>query len=250
MAGGLLFHRLKFAHVSALVCAAALMVALRCGGGIRKFALASAMIAGISIAVFPYARAAIVALICGVVAVYGCERRSLVRAAVATIVLVCLGGIVVGSVAPLRHRFVSALTEQGNGQREHLLRAAFRAIDQHPWTGIGLGQFRPSKFAGVDAPKEIIDHPGKAHNQLVSIAAEVGVGGAIVFLVMLGSLLRRAWKTSYGSMTMGAVCIFAVLSTTHDPLFHAPFSMALVLAIGLGLRDQRVGDSGPTSTPT
>ena len=146
--------------------------------------------------------------------------------------------------------FVSALTEQGNGQREHLLRAAFRAIDQHPWTGIGLGQFRPSKFAGVDAPKEIIDHPGKAHNQLVSIAAEVGVGGAIVFLVMLGSLLRRAWKTSYGSMTMGAVCIFEVLSTTHDPLFHAPFSMALVLAIGLGLRDQRVGDSGPTSTPT
>ena len=47
---------------------------------------------------------------------------------------------------------------------------------------------------------------------------------------------RRQWS-HYGALTQGAIALFALLSLAHDPLFQAPVSMALMLAIGLGLKD-------------
>lgn len=83
--------------------------------------------------------------------------------------------------------------------------------------------------------EHVKDNPGKAHNQYLSMAAETGIPGAIFFVILLGWFMAQARTRPYGALTQGAIVFFAIVSLAHDPLFQAPVSMALVLAIGLGL---------------
>jgi len=52
---------------------------------------------------------------------------------------------------------------------------------------------------------------------------------------LLVSLVRKARVAPLGALTIGCIGLFVVLSLVHDPLFQAPFSMGLVLMLGLGL---------------
>src|SRR5262249_57638826 len=63
MAGGLLFHRLKFAHVGGLAVLASCVLGLAARGALRALGLACALIGFVSVLEFPYARAASVALL-------------------------------------------------------------------------------------------------------------------------------------------------------------------------------------------
>ncbi|HSP77740.1 MAG TPA: hypothetical protein VLQ93_04390, partial [Myxococcaceae bacterium] len=63
MAGGLLFHRLKFSHMGGLAVAFALGVGLRLRGRRRAAALVVAAVGLVSVGLFPDARAASVALV-------------------------------------------------------------------------------------------------------------------------------------------------------------------------------------------
>ncbi len=234
MAGGLLFHRLKFGHVSGLVVVAALAAARHLGGRWRVAALAAASVGFVAVWLFPYARMAAVAMTVGagvaVVLASGSPRRALMG--VALMGLVGLGAI--AAIAPLRARFASALTDQGSGQRTQHLQAGLEAVRQHPLVGVGAGQFTPAKFGDEAMAEHVRANPGKAHNQFVSIAAEAGVPGGLGFLALLAWLAARAWRRALGPLAVGALALFATLSLAHDPLFQAPVSMALVLALGLG----------------
>ena len=69
-----------------------------------------------------------------------------------------------------------------------------------------------------------------------SIAAEAGVIGLLLFLWLLVFLARSLkLDTTAGAAGAGALAFFVLLSLTHDPLFQAPFSMALALALGASL---------------
>ncbi len=245
MAGGLLFHRLKFAHVSSLTVLALTALGFRAAGRDRALLWGAAGVGFLSIWLFPYARmaaaAATAALALAVVLGSGNRRRALLASAV----VLALGGLSVGLVAPLRARFESALTAQGNGDRAELLATGLRAVSDHPWVGLGPGQFRPAKYATAATPVYVKENPGKAHNQLVSMAAETGVPGAVLFAVLLLSLAWRARQGPGGDLAFSALAFFAVLSTAHDPLFQAPFSMALVLTLGAA-----ASSSFPARRPT
>ena len=81
------------------------------------------------------------------------------------------------------------------------------------------------------------EHRGKSHIQFLSIAAEQGVPGLVAFLVMLAAVARRLRPGNpAGVAAIGALVFFLMLSTLHDPLYHAPFSMALVLMLAAGVR--------------
>lgn len=116
--------------------------------------------------------------------------------------------------------------------------AGVEAVRQHPFVGIGPGQFRPSKFSDPTMAEHVKDNPGKAHNQYLSMAAETGIPGAIIFVALLVWLAAIARSRPYGALTQGSIVFFALLSLAHDPLFQAPVSMALMLAIGLGLAER------------
>lgn len=237
MGGGLLFHRLKFGHVSGLMVAAAIGASRHLAGRWRVAALAAAGFAFVAVWLFPYARMAAVAMTVGAGATLvlgsGSPRRALLG--VALMGLVGVGAI--AAIAPLRARFASAFTDQGSGQRTQHLQAGLEAIRQHPLVGVGAGQFTPAKFGGEAMAEHVRANPGKAHNQFVSVAAEAGVPGGFGFLALLAWLAARAWRRPLGPVTVGALALFVTLSLAHDPLFQAPVSLALVLCVGLGLSE-------------
>lgn len=235
MGGGLLFHRLKFGHVSGLAIVGAVVAARYLTGRARLAAIALGTFGFIAVWVFPYARMGAVSMTIAVGLTVALTSVSPARALAVCAGLGFVGVIVVLSIAPLRARFASGLTDQGSGQRTQHMAAGVEAVRQHPFVGIGPGQFRPSKFSDPNMAEHVKDNPGKAHNQYLSMAAETGVPGALIFVAVLGWLAAIARKRPYGALTQGSIAFFAVLSLAHDPLFQAPVSMALMLAIGLGL---------------
>lgn len=235
MAGGLVLHRLKFANGVGLGAVFALGMGLRLEGRRRQVALGLACVGLVSVVLFPYARSASVSLVAaaGVVVLVGLPRRVALVACVGLVGVV--GGAVVG-YAPLRERFSYAATEEGSGGRSSLLEAGLRAVRAHPVVGVGAGRFQARRWATEDMPEQVREHPGKAHNQYLSMAAEAGVPGAVLFVVMLAWLLRLLpLERPEGLGALGALVFFCLLSLTHDPLFHVQVSQGLMLVLGAGL---------------
>ncbi len=247
MAGGLLFHRLKFSHIGGMVVAFALGVGLHLGGRRRAAALALAAVGLVAVGLFPYARAASVALVAvmGLVVVLGLPRRVGLPACAAVL---GLAGLTLALNQPLRERFLNSTTEKGSGSRTALLETGLCAVRQHPLTGVGAGRFQARLYATPDMPQQARDHVGKSHNQFVSIAAEAGLPGALLFGVLLGWLAWRfPLKRPEGLGALGALAFFCLLSLLHDPLFHVQASQALALVLGAGLSGppRRQGDGVP-----
>lgn len=235
MGGGLPMHRLKFAHVGGLVVAVAFAVGLRTRGRTRLAALAVAALGLLSIGLFPYARAAAASLVLALVllVLLGLPRRAGLATAAALLVGAALA---LALHEPLRARFLSSATSEGSGGRAEILATGWRTLRAHPVAGVGPGRFRLSRFAAPDAPEHVRMHAGKTHNQLLSLAVETGVPGALLFVVLLVALARRLPRAQpLGLGALGALGFFCVLSAVHDPLFHAQFSLALPLVIGAGL---------------
>jgi O-antigen ligase len=234
MAGGLLFHRLKFAHVGGLSVLGSLVLGLVVRSRMCAFWLATAAIGFVSVLLFPYARAASAALVlsaCVPFALIGL-RSGRGRLIVVAFAAVTLAGV--SAYRPTRDRFLGALTATGSGDRREILSTGARAVREHPIVGVGLGQFRPSYFGSATTPQHVIDNPGKAHNEFLSIAAETGVPGLMLFILLLGFLARSfSPRRALGVLGFSALAFFVILSLAHDPLIHAPFSMALSLSLGV-----------------
>jgi len=235
MAGGLLFHRLKFSHIGGMAVAFALGVGLHLKGRRRTAALVVAAVGLVSVGLFPYARAASVALVAvmGLVVLLGLPRRVALPACAAVL------GLAVLTLAvnrPMRERFLNSSTEKGSGSRSALLETGLCAVRANPVTGVGPGRFQARLWATPDMPDQAREHPGKAHNQFVSMAAETGVPGAILFVLLLGWVAWRLPRNRpEGLGALGALVFFCLLSLLHDPLFHVQASQALVLILGAGL---------------
>ena len=234
MAGGLLFHRLKFAHVGGLWVLGFLVLGAADRGRARAFWWATSAIGFVSILAFPYARAASLALVLSAsltLALIGTSRH---RAGLAAFVLATLTVAAVFAYRPTRERFLTGLTSSGSGDRREILFTGVRAVTEHPIAGVGLGQFRPSYFGSATTPQYVLDNPGKAHNQFLSMAAEIGIPGGLLFLLLL-IWLGRSFnpRDPLGLFGLSALAFFALLSLAHDPLIHAPFSMALSLSFGV-----------------
>lgn len=237
MAGGLSFHRLRFAHVGTLAALTTLSFGLLAAGRRKVVLLGLAVAGGLSVFLFPMARAASAALVLSMalVLLLASSEAKRARAALLGAGLLFLGGLGAAVHGPLRERLLLSASGAGNGERGALLRTGLRAIAAYPIAGAGLGQFRPSRFADESTPKEVLEHPGKAHNQFVSIAAETGLVGLLLFLAALIAMWRRlSVRDPLGIAARGAIAAFVLLGLLHDPLFHSAFGLAWGLIVGAG----------------
>jgi O-antigen ligase len=245
MAGGLLFHRLKFSHVGGLAVAFAVGLGLRFQGKRRVVALAVAAVGLLSITLFPYARAGLVALVAavGLMVLRGLPWRMALVACGAVVGLVLLTFAV---NRPLRERFLTSNTAEGSGDRASLLETGLSAVRAHPLSGVGPGRFQARRFATPDMPSAVREHRGKSHNQYLSMAAETGVLGALLFVVLLAWL---AWRLPAarpeGLGALGALAFFVLLGLLHDPFFHVQASQAFALVLGAGFS----GPPAPSGRP-
>ncbi len=252
MAGGLLLHRLKFAHVGAvtvvLMSAATLSFQRAKKASQGPFGSTKTEVSGThssgpssvgsslwrsasaigfaSVLIFPHARAASVALVIALLIIgWKATRQPWVGVAI-----IVLGAGLSLSMPSVRDRFARALSGDEPGDRTSLRNAGILALKEHPLTGLGQGRFLPRHYVGPDAPESVLSHSGKTHNQLLTIAVEGGIISALLFLIVLATLLKRGWFGS-GAL-LGVAVLLVVLGVLHDPLFHPEVSLAFMLAFG------------------
>lgn len=235
MGGGLAFHRLKFAHVTGLAAVALTWLAARRETPRRPLVAALGLFAFVAVWVFPAARMGAVAMTVAVAVTLLLASPSKRRALGLALGLAAVAVLVLLAAPSARARFVTAFSAEGNGFRGQLLGAGLEAVRRHPVTGVGPGRFHPRDFGGPEMDVHVRQHPGKAHDQFVSMAAETGAVGGLLFVWLCVWLALRARRLERGALALGALAQFATLSLVHDPLFHATYSLALMLLVGLGL---------------
>lgn len=246
LAGGLLFHRLRFAHVTMLAATVALAVALRGRGRVRAVAGTCAAVALVSVALFPGARAAFVAGLAACALQLALGAGSVRRALAWLGVLVALGGALLALSPALRTRLAAAASTEGSGDRAGLAAGGLAAAGAHPLVGLGAGRFRVSEWAPESATQAAREHGGKAHNQFLTVAAEGGAVALLLFLALLAWLgAHLAWGGAWGRAALGPLALLVLLFTLHDALFHAEVSLAAVLALGAGLGAARRAEEEP-----
>jgi O-antigen ligase len=73
--------------------------------------------------------------------------------------------------------------------RKTLLREGYEAFLEHPAVGLGAGQFMNYRTDERQVPWR------ETHNAVLQVAAELGVGGLIVFVIIIGSGFAAAVRT-------------------------------------------------------
>jgi len=237
MAGGLLFHRLKFANIGSLFSLLSLGLALFAAKQFvdkhRWHWVAVCVLGTLSIAWFPFARLAALSL-CLALAFQlflGIQKRKLALGCILGLVLTSASAIALNE--GFRSRLVSSLSHEGSGNRTALWSSGWRAVNASPLVGVGAGKFQPSAFPSDNMPEHVKTHTGKAHNQALSIAAESGVVGLLLAFMAFFSLAKTFMRQQhFGTTGLSILLFFACLSLMHDPLFHDVFIMAFTWALG------------------
>jgi O-antigen ligase len=220
----------------AVAIVVALVVALY---GARRDALAAAatIVALWLGLLLSFSQSSFVALVAGVLGavVLAWERRAVIALAVAAVVLLAAGFVV-----PSVRAEILETPDRATGNRSTLLREGLRIAADHPVGGVGLGGFKSAYgervgFRAADPAR------AASHNTPVTVAAELGVPGILLFAWMLGTALwlsfRRASRSFAGraSLSLGlALLAIAVHSLFYNAFFEDPMSWALVGLTALG----------------
>jgi putative inorganic carbon (hco3(-)) transporter len=135
----------------------------------------------------------------------------------------------------LRHHTVSGLNHATSG-RATLIAVGIKIARAHAVRGVGLGGFEHaySKRTGK-RPKQ-----SASHNTPVTVAAEEGVPGLLLFLWLVGALLlagyRRIDHATYGRLALAAgLALLAIFvhSLAYNDFFEDPTTWGLIGLIGL-----------------
>jgi O-antigen ligase len=119
------------------------------------------------------------------------------RSRIQLLIPVAVGAVVllIGFSPQLSLLIKHASDPVGASARQALWQSAVRAIQAHPFTGVGLGhlayQMRADAFYHLPEQLRAYDHP---HNSYLELGAMAGLPVLIVFLALLTSALRHAWR--------------------------------------------------------
>ncbi len=135
----------------------------------------------------------------------------------------------------LRHHTVSGLNKATSG-RASLIAVGIKIAKAHPSHGVGLGGFEHaySKRTGKK-PRQ-----SASHNTPVTVAAEEGAPGFLLFFWLVGALLLAAYRRidheTYGRLALAAgLALLAIFvhSLAYNDFFEDPTTWGLIGLIGL-----------------
>jgi len=89
----------------------------------------------------------------------------------------------------ISNRFQFSLTEQSISLRSFYTQISFLIIQEHPWLGVGLGNFVWQVRQMLDLLSAWVHQP--VHNIYLLIGSEVGLIGLVIFLMFLFTLIRQ-----------------------------------------------------------
>jgi len=117
--------------------------------------------------------------------------------------------------------------------------AAWGMFSDHPWLGVGIGNYEPVYPAyALPGWEEPLGH---AHNYYLNIAAEAGLAGLSAYLLLLGTAFREAWRTVRASegywrgMAVGILGALTHLSVHNlfDNLYVHSMQVHVIILLGL-----------------
>ena len=187
--------------------------------------------------VFSFSQSSFVALIVGVLGavVLAWERRAVIALGAAAVVLLAAGFVV-----PSVRAEILETPDRATGNRSTLVREGARIAADHPLGGVGLGGFKSAYgervgFRAADPAR------AASHNTPITVAAELGIPGILLFAWLLGTALwlafRRASRSFAGraSLSLGlALLAIAVHSLFYNAFFEDPLSWGLLGLTSLG----------------
>lgn len=237
-AGGVFFHRLRFAHGAIAALGPALAVL---GGSevARRRALAGVVVLGMLVSIYnAFARAALgAALLVSVVALL-----LLVQGRARRVGLVLLTAVMLAvMVSPAwRARLGKAVENVYGGERALAMSVGWLLVREHPVTGVGFGNHRPAAMATAEQTGINDFLATDSHNLWLTAWAETGLVG-LVLLAAMHALLGRALIRRHraGSLAATGALLswvgFHVLSLVHYLPFHSSVHLSFALVWGLGL---------------
>ncbi len=170
-------------------------------------------------------------------------------------VLVVAAGIAVSQprlMHALRSHTVSGLNHATSG-RATLIAVGIKIAEAHPSHGVGLGGFEHaySKQTGKK-PRQ-----SASHNTPVTVAAEEGAPGVLIFFWLVGALLLAAYRRidhrTYGRVALAsglALLAIFVHSLAYNDFFEDPTTWLLIGLIGfVSPVRMRAREPQPAETP-
>jgi O-antigen ligase len=141
----------------------------------------------------------------------------------------------------------SSQGDRGSG-RTDLWRAALHAWHDHPWFGLGAGNFIPQSLdllqttPGVDSTRPYIAADRPVHNAYLEQLVDLGVVGFVLYMVMLGALVRtlviayrRAKDVGWLAVERFGRALLIGLIVFLFGSFFLPTELAKPLFIAIGL---------------
>jgi putative inorganic carbon (HCO3(-)) transporter len=133
--------------------------------------------------------------------------------------------------------------------------AAWRMWTNHPWLGVGIGNYEPA-YSQVALP-QWPDPLGHAHNYYLNIAAETGVVGLLAYLLLWGAALVVAWRATrqatgwYWGVALGVLGVLVHLSTHNffDNLFVHGMYLHVAILLGIIAVGRRNGETRSIRPP-
>jgi len=173
-------------------------------------------------------------------------------AAVAAVVVVGLA-LSVGRAALLERD----PTFRGSGFRQQFNATSARMIAARPLSGVGIGQYYPSSSLFLSPQMAWVYGFENAHNYFLQIAAELGLPGAILFLIWIGAALfvagRVLTRTADMRLLGAAAGVIALLITcfTGHPLlvYEVAFSFWILFGLTLALAESSLMNAISTEAP-
>ena len=148
----------------------------------------------------------------------------------------------------------------GQTARQTVWKAGFRMIWKYPLTGVGLGGFKGNVLKFEEPDENVVSI---AHNTYIEIAAELGIPGLIVFVLMLGCSYRslgvvrkralhsgqrllQAAASGLQASVVGAAVGIVFLSATSEKLLWLTIGLSMCMTSLVRVRKER-GLAMPTT---
>ena len=158
-------------------------------------------------------------------------RKIGIKYKIAVLALISLMALIFIIPNPLANRFYSIfnLKEGSNQGRLETWNRALEVVKNNPLTGVGIGNY-PLEIKPTAAYRE----PIYAHNTYLDIAAETGIGNALVWMALLlvvgVRLYKKSQKNIFWLAITGSLIIFSVHSLVETAIY-SPVVLTLFLLL-------------------